>query len=45
MNHNKDFNNDLIKRFTSTNEFSNKDIDKLRKGVYPYEHIDGSIVG
>ena len=39
MNYNKDFNNDLIKRFASTNEFGNKDIDKLRKGVYPYEHI------
>ena len=37
----RDFNKDLIKRFASTYEFCNEDINKfilsLRKGVYPYE--------
>ena len=34
----------LIKRFASTYEFCNKDLNKfillLRKGVYPYEYMD-----
>ena len=38
------FNKELIKRFKSTYEFCNKDLNKfillLRKGVYPYEYID-----
>ena len=40
----KKFNKELIKRFASTYEFFNKDLNKfillLRKGVYPYEHMD-----
>ena len=40
----KDFNEDLNKRFASTYEFCNEDINKfillLRKGVYPYEYMD-----
>ena len=44
-NYNKDFNKELINRFSSTNEFCNGDINKfvllLRKGVYPYEYMDG----
>ena len=40
----KKFNKDLIKRFASTYEFCNKDLNKfillLRKGVYPYEYMD-----
>ena len=40
----KKFNNELIKRFASTYEFCNKDLNKfillLRKGVYPYEYMD-----
>ena len=40
----KKFNKELIKRFASTYEFCNKDLNKfillLRKGVYPYEHMD-----
>ena len=40
----KDFNKQLIKRFASTYEFCNKDLNKfillLRKGVYPYEYVD-----
>ena len=39
-----DFNKELIKRFTGTYEFCNKNLTKfillLRKGVYPYEYID-----
>ena len=39
----KKFNKELIKRFASTYEFCNKDLDKfillMRKGVYPYEYI------
>ena len=39
-----DFNKELIKRFASTYEFCNKDLNKfiqlLRKGVYPYEYMD-----
>ena len=40
----KKFNKELIKRFASTYEFCNNDLDKfvllLRKGVYPYEYMD-----
>ena len=38
------FNKELIKRFASTYEFCNNDLNKfvllLRKGVYPYEYAD-----
>ena len=40
----KKFNKKLIKRFASTYEFCNNDLNKfvllLRKGVYPYEYAD-----
>ena len=40
----KKFNKDLIKRFASTYEFCNEDLNKfillLRKVVYPYEYMD-----
>ena len=40
----KKINKELIKRFKSTYEFCNKDLNKfillLRKGVYPYEYMD-----
>ena len=40
----KDFNKELIKRFASTYEFCNGNLNKfillLRKGVYPYEYMD-----
>ena len=40
----KKFNKELIKRFSSTYEFCNNDLNKfvllLRKGVYPYEYAD-----
>ena len=40
----KDFNKELIKRFASTYEFCNENLNKfiflLRKGVYPYECMD-----
>ena len=40
----KDFNEELIKRFPSTYEFCNKNLNKfvllLRKGIYPYEYMD-----
>ena len=40
----KGFNKELVKRFASTYEFCNKDLNKfillLRKGVYPYEYMD-----
>ena len=40
----KDFNKELIKRFASTCEFCNKNLNKfvllLRKGVHPYEYMD-----
>ena len=43
-NYKKEFNKELIKRFANIYEFCNKDINKsillLRKGVYPYEHMD-----
>ena len=42
----KKFNKELIKRFASTNEFCNNNLNKfillLRKGVYPYEYADTS---
>ena len=41
----KEFNNELIERFVNTYKFCDNDLDKfimlLRKGVYPYEYIDG----
>ena len=40
MNYNKDFNKDLIERFASTYELCNKNFNKLRKGVYPFEYIN-----
>ena len=44
-NYKKDFNKESIKRFANTYEFCNGDINKfillLRKGVYPYEYMDG----
>ena len=40
----KKFNKKLIKRFASTYEFCNNDLNKfvllLRKGIYPYEYMD-----
>ena len=43
-NYKKDFNKEIINRFSSTYKFCNGDINKfillLRKGVYPYEYID-----
>ena len=40
----KKFNKERIKRFASTYEFCNRDLNKfillLRKGVYPYEYMD-----
>ena len=43
-NYEKEFNKDLIKRFTNAYKFCDKDIIKfcsmLRKGVYPYEYMD-----
>ena len=40
----KKLNKELIKRFASTYEFCNNDLNKfvllLRKGVYPYEYMD-----
>ena len=42
--HEKDFNKELIKRFASTYNFCNGDLNKfislLREGVYPYEYMD-----
>ena len=41
----KEINKELIKRFASTYKFCNNDLNKvvmlLRKGVYPYEYMDG----
>ena len=43
-NYQKDFNKELIKKYPLTYQFCNGDINKfvllLRKGVYPYEHMD-----
>ena len=43
-NYNKDFNKELINRFSSKYRFFNGDINKfvllLRKGTYPYEYMD-----
>ena len=44
-NYEKEINKELIERFASTYKFCNNDINKfvmlLRKGVYPYEYMDG----
>ena len=41
----KDFKKELIERFANTYKFCDNDLDKfimlLRKGVYPYEYMDG----
>ena len=41
----KGFNKELLKRFSNTYEFCSNDLNKflilLRKGVYPYEYMDG----
>ena len=43
-NYNKDYNKELIKRFSNTYQFCNGDINKfvtlLRKSIYPYERMD-----
>ena len=42
----KGFNKELLERFSNTYEFCGNDLNKflilLRKGVYPYEYMDGS---
>ena len=44
-NYKKEINKELIKRFPSAYKFCNNDLNKfvmlLRKGVYPYEYMDG----
>ena len=44
-NYEKEINKELIERFASTYKFCNNDLNKfvmlLRKGVYPYEYVDG----
>ena len=44
-NYKKEINKELIERFASTYKFCNDDLYKfvmlLRKGVYPYEYMDG----
>ena len=44
INYEKDFNKELIKRFTNTYNFCDKDLNKfillLRKYVYSYEYMD-----
>ena len=41
----KGFNKELLERFSNTYEFCGNDLNKflilLRKGVYPYEYMDG----
>ena len=41
----KEFNKELIERFANTYKFCDNDLNKvlilLRKGVYPYEYMDG----
>ena len=48
-NYNKDFNQELIKIFACTYEFSDRNINKfsllLRKEIYPYEYTDTWIAG
>ena len=43
-NYKKDFNKELIKRSENSYEFCNGDVNKfillLRKGIYPYEHMN-----
>ena len=45
-NYKIEINKELIERFASTYKFCNNDLNKfvmlLRKGVYPYEYMDGS---
>ena len=44
-NYKKEINKELIEKFASTYKFCNNDLNKfvmlLRKGVYPYEYVDG----
>ena len=44
-NYKKEINKELVERFSSTYKFCNNDLNKfvmlLRKGVYPYEYMDG----
>ena len=44
-NYKKEINKELIERFASTYKFCNNNLNKfvmlLRKGVYPYEYMDG----
>ena len=44
-NYEKKINKELVERFSNTYEFCDKDLNKfvmlLRKGVYPYEYMDG----
>ena len=44
-NYEKEINKELVERFSNTYEFCDKDLNKfvmlLRKGVYPYEYMDG----
>ena len=44
-NYKKEINKELIERFASTYKFTNNNLNKfvmlLRKGVYPYEYMDG----
>ena len=44
-NYEKEINKELIERFASTYKFCNNDLNKfvmlLRKGVYPFEYMDG----
>ena len=46
-NYEKEINKELIERFASTYKFCNNDLNKfvmlLRKGVYPYEYMDGMV--
>ena len=46
-NYKKEINKGLVETFASTCKFCNNDLNKfvmlLRKGVYPYEYMDGGI--